>query len=283
MRRLKKIFYYTLSIFGALLLVLYGLFYYFSSPSSDAKVEAVFSSVIHPVSVTHDTFQGFRYRKVSIVHDTLLPTLVFVHGTIGSSLDFKSYMKDPDLQAKANMISYDRIGYNYKDSVPVQESIAFETKHLEHVIKDLPPQKVVLVGYSYGGPIALASKKAYRKTILVAPAVYSNVETMPWLIHFYEWKLTRWLVPPIWQEASREKLSHQNDLANFDQHWAKTPAVVESIHGTSDGIVVFENSQYLKRLFPKDAFELIAIEGEGHGLIWTSFERIKERLLKALS
>ena len=67
----------------------------------------------------------------------------------------------------ANFITYDRIGYNYQEENEVQESIAFERDMLEDIIKDLNPQKTILVGYSYGGPIALASYKKYRKVIFI--------------------------------------------------------------------------------------------------------------------
>ena len=66
-----------------------------------------------------------------------MPTIVFVHGTIGSVLDFKSYMTDSLLLAKANMIVYDRIGYNYNDKNDVQESIAFEVGMLEEITKEV--------------------------------------------------------------------------------------------------------------------------------------------------
>ncbi|WP_417784735.1 alpha/beta fold hydrolase [Tenacibaculum sp.] len=282
MKLLKKILKFVGIAFFVLFLVLYYLFWNFSAPKSDIKVLEKFSASLITPLLTYENFKGFKYRKLSIIKDTTLPTLVFVHGTIGSSTDFAKYMKDSALLNKANMISYDRIGYNYQDKNPVQESIAFERDMLKNIVKDIKPNKTILVGYSYGGPIALAIQEKVRKVILLAPAVYSKVEPMPWSLNLYKWKVTRWLVPPIWQEASKEKLSHKQDLQVFENNWKSTANTIVSIHGTNDWIVPFENSLFLKEQFPKNQFELISIPDAGHGFIWSKFDTIKEHLIQQL-
>lgn len=183
---------------------------------------------------------------------------------------------------KANTIIYDRIGYSYEDEHEVQESIAFEVEMLEDMIKDLNSEKTILVGYSYGGPIALASKKKYKEVILFAPAVYSEVEPMPSMLNVYKWRLTRWLVPPIWKQASKEKLSHREDLKNFEKTWNENPNQVISVHGDADWIVPYSNSEYLQRLFPEDQFSLITIPGAGHGFVWSQFSELRKVLLNAV-
>ena len=133
MRILKKI----LKIVGVVLIVLlvgfYAFFYWMTAPKSDETVLEEFQASGITPEITHEKFKTFDFRKVAVVKDTSLPTVVFVHGTIGSVLDFKEYMTDRLLLSKANMIIYDRIGYNYKDKNDVQESIAFEVEMLEIV------------------------------------------------------------------------------------------------------------------------------------------------------
>jgi hypothetical protein len=46
--------------------------------------------------------------------------------------------------------------------------------------------------------------------------------------------------------------------------------------------VPFENSVFLREKIGSDKFTLITLEGEGHALVWTKFDRIKEELLKIL-
>lgn len=268
-----------------LMLILVGLYVAFrvlTAPKSNEKIlESYKNSIVKP-KLTQEKYRDFSYRKLSIRNKDSLPTLVFVHGTIGSINDFSRYLSDSLLQQNYNMIAYDRIGYNYKDQNHTQESIAFEKSMLEDIIKDIRPDKTILVGYSYGGPIVLALKKKVKNIVLLAPAVYSKVEPMPWAINFYKWKLTRWLVPKIWKEASREKISHKEDLKNFEDNWEETPNQITSIHGSNDWIVPYENSKMLKDQFPEEQFKLVTIAKASHGLVWSKFDIIKKELLKVV-
>ena len=154
-----------------------------------------------------------------------------------------------ELRSKINFISYDRVGYGANDTGKVQASIAFERDLLKDLVKDIPKDKLVFIGYSYGGPIALALNEKINKLILLAPAVYSEVEPMPWMLHFYKWKATRWLVPKTWMSASKEKLTHKEDLRKFENNWKDNPNEIIAIHGLEDGIVPFSNSEYFIKLF----------------------------------
>lgn len=282
MKLLKKILKITGLIFLFLLIGFYILFYMSTAPKTDEKVRESFLEYGVLPSITHERYKTFDFRKVTVERDTCLPNIVFVHGTIGSVLDFKKYMTDSILTTKANMIIYDRVGYNYQDKNDVQESITFEVEMLEDILKNLNPKKTIVVGYSYGGPIALASKKNYKKVILLAPAVYSEVEPMPGILNIYKWKLTRWMVPPIWKQASEEKISHPEDLRKFESKWNENPNEVLSIHGDADWIVPYSNSEYLKNIFTQEQFELLTLPDANHDLIWSRFAEIKEILLKEL-
>ena len=228
------------------------------------------------------TFEGMPYRILSVQKDTALPNLVFVHGSPGEAMNFGRYLKDSTLQTKANMLAYDRIGYNYEDEYSVQESIAFEVRMLEDLIKNLDPQRTILVGYSYGGPIALGSKKHYKKILLLAPAVYSKVEPVPSMVNFYRWKLTRWLVPSIWKSASKEKLSHQADLEKFQDNWHENPSPIVTMHGDADWIVPYGNATFIKEQFPAEQFELITLPEAGHDLVWSRYDLVKKQMLRLL-
>ncbi|AUC15597.1 hypothetical protein BTO06_10770 [Tenacibaculum sp. SZ-18] len=276
-KKILKILFITIII---LLVGLYTVFTVFTAPKSDKKVLEVYDSSIVKPLLTIEKYKDFSFRKISIQKDPILPTLVFVHGTIGSLNDFSKYMSDSLLQSKFNMIAYDRIGYNYKDKNSVQESIAFERDMLLDIIKQLDKEKVILVGYSYGGPIVLSVKEKIKKILLLAPAVQSEVEPMPWILNFYKWKATRWLVPSVWKQASKEKLSHRDDLKKFEKEWHLTTNSIVSIHGTSDWIVPYQNSIMLKEQFNPEQFTLLDLEKGNHGLVWSNFDFIKEQLLK---
>jgi pimeloyl-ACP methyl ester carboxylesterase len=279
-RRFIKVFTIIVLLLCALF---YGLFYFYTSPKSDKDILSEFEDVKLTPKITYHNFKNLKYRKLTIVNDTTLPTIVFVHGTIGSCVDFINYMKDSMIYSKANFVSYDRVGYNYEDTNDVQESIAFERDMLQSITKDLPKNKTVVVGYSYGGPIVLADTTRYKKAVLLAPAVFSSKEVMPWLVNVYKWKATRWMVPPIWKQAAKEKLSHRNDLKIFEKKWNQNENEIVAIHGENDQLVPFENSVKLAAQFPKGQFDLVQIRRGDHGVLWNKFEFIREQLILCLN
>ena len=284
MSRFKKILKITFAILVVLLFIFYFLFLNFSSPKSTSEVIDEFQEAFYQPTIKTNSYKGFKYRVLSMQKeiDSSKATLVFVHGAPGSLLDFKNYLADSLLNVKTNMISYDRVGYGFKDKYKVQKSLAFEVEVLKDILHTLDNKKTIIIGYSYGGPIALALKETYQKIILLAPAIYSKVETMPWMLNFYKWKATRWLVPAVWKSASEEKISHVSELEKFENNWVQNSSKIISIHGDEDGIVPYENSLFLKKQFPEEQFKLITIPNTGHALIWTKFEQIKSELLKQL-
>jgi len=285
MKKVKRLLKIIGIIFLVLLAVFLTSFYYFSTPKSTIEIEKEFAKNKRNIIISLKQFKNLKYRVLETQKEInkSLPTIVFIHGSIGSLLDFKRYLLDEELNKKANLISYDRIGYGIYQTGNVQESIAFETEMLENLVKDLNIKRSILVAYSYGGPIALASKKEYKKIILVAPAVYSKVEPMPWLLNFYKLKETRWLLPKIWKAASKEKLSHKKDLQNFETSWGENTSKIISIHGDKDWIVPYSNSLYLEEKIIPQQFDLVTLKGAGHGLVWTHFNEIKHILLQQLN
>ena len=285
MKKLKKILKVISVNFLLLIIVLSILFYKLSTPKSNKKIIKGFNAENTEVFISKKSFKGYNYRVLNIQKeiDTTLPTLVFVHGSIGSANDFKKYLSDTDLKNKANLLAYDRVGYGIYQTGEVKESIAFEKNLLEYLLKEIPSEDIILVGYSYGGSIALASIKNYKKIVLLAPAVYSKVEPMPWALNLYKWNLTRWMLPKAWQAASKEKISHPLDLRNFENNWNLNPNKIISIHGDKDWIVPYENSLFLKDQFSKEHFKIITLNEAGHGLVWSRFDEIKNILLQQLN
>lgn len=271
-------------IFAILLTGLILTFYWFVKPVSDTAILKKFKkssanpTLIHQKINTHD-IRIITNRKTI---DDKLPSIIFIHGTPGSSLDFKKYFLDADLNKKANLIVYDRVGYGISNTGKILNSIADEVAVLEKITEKLSLKEIILIGYSYGGPIALASNKNYKKIILLAPAVSSDAEYIPCAINLYKWKFTRWLIPAIFKAASIEKLHHQDDLKNFENSWNKNQNNIISIHGDKDGIVPYKNTQFLQNNLDRDKFKIVTLENAGHGLVWTHFEEIKKEIIQVL-
>ncbi len=282
--RWKKFF----KIVGILLLVILValaiLFYQITKPNTNTQIlEKLSSEKIHPTIRNID----YKDKKVRVIEmqktiDTALPILVFIHGSPGSSMDFKKYLIDADLRQKANIITYDRIGYGNENTGEVLNSILLELEVLEKVLENWDPKKIVLVGYSYGATIVMAATKNYKQKIALAPSVKGDLEPMFWALKLYEWELTRRLIPDIFQAASKEKLKHISELPKLEKQWNISESKVIVIHGTSDKIVPYKNSLFLEKIIDQDKFQLVSIKNGTHALVWTDFEFIKNEILKAL-
>lgn len=277
-----------LKITGWVLLILIGLFliliYYFTKPSSDAAIYEKFEDEKIKPTITYVDFEG---HKVRIIHmqktrDSLLPTIFFVHGSPGSSMDFKRYLKDSLLNSKANLISYDRVGYGPERTGEVLPSLDDEISLLHQIVQNEDPSTMILVGYSYGGTIVMASELAYKKKLALAASVRGDLEPMFWAMNLYKWKLTRPLIPSVFKGASIEKFRHVEELGTFKDRWGLSPAKTVSIHGKKDFIVPFENSLFLERILSSGKFSLIPLEEGNHSLIWTNFDLIRNELLKSV-
>ncbi len=284
MRIFKKIFKITGIVIGVLLIGLFIAAHILLQPSSDEKALEKLANSHHPPHIYYNTYKKNKYRVITMQQrlDTLLPTLVFVHGSPGSALDYQRYFKDSLLNMKANIIGYDRIGYGPGNAGNVQGSIAFELEILHDVIKGIPPEKIVLVGYSYGGPIVLASPKPYKYKVSLASAVEGKLEPMFWMLHFYKWKLTRPLIPSLLKAAAKEKYSHLSDLPKYENQWNISTAPIINIQGDKDRIVPYENSMILQQKIDVDKFTMVTIKNGGHGLVWVNFDLIKNEILKTL-
>ena len=151
---------------------------------------------------------------------------------------------------------------------------------LHQLVDTYGAENVVLAGYSYGGPVILASDKAYKYKVSMASAVVGEYEPMFGVLAFYRWRLTRWMIPPKAQAAAKEKYAHREEYPKFREQWSRSPSRVINIHGDEDWIVPYKNSEFLQTVFDRDKFRMVTIPGGGHELIWTDFELIKEELLK---
>lgn len=283
MRFLKKLFKIVGYTVLVLLLVFLIMIHVFFQPKSEEDIIESFKDSAIEITIENKEFEEHNFRVYTTQKeiDTTLPNLLFIHGSPGSAMDFERYLKDSLLNLKANLITYDRVGYGIENSGKIQD-IAFEADLLNSITDNFDASKTILAGYSYGGPIALASNKKYKKIVLFAPAVYSEVEPMFWFLNFYKFPLTRWMMPKALKTASKEKLQHPDDLKNFEQHWSDNPSPIYVLHGDKDWIVPIENSTYIQQQFDETNFELVVLKDASHDLIWSRYSSIKNELLKVI-
>lgn len=252
---------------------------------TDAELKKEFETVNSDISVDYyvDETAGLKVRSLKAERPENEITIVFFHGSPSSLSAWNSYLKDTTLQRKANLIALDRPGYGYsgfgKSLVSKQE----QGEVMSHWIDHYQLKNVIVVGTSYGGPVAARIATVndnIKGVVMISPAIDPNQEKHIWQSKFTQWWLTRWLVPTGYRVAGDEKTTHAIELEKLEKDWDKVSVPVIHIHGDTDAIVPFGNVNYTKRVF-KD-IKIIEIPNKGHEIAWRNPEIVLPYLLDVI-
>lgn len=258
--------------------------------TSDKKVVSYFEKKGLNAQIHYTKFQGHQLRHIhSNFYDSLKPTLYFVHGVPGSSDNFNNYLSDSLLNTKANLISFDRLGYGYSEYGKAEPDNSQQAASLCPIVKKYSKKETpgMVIGWSYGGPIAakmaIDSPELVGSVIMLAPALDPEAERYFALGKLAEWKTTKWFVPDSFKVAQKEKRAHAASLSNLREEWKKLQRPIIMMHGTKDKIVPYTpNIEFALKHFDKNHFSLLPVEGKGHVFPMSETEKVLETLLSEL-
>ncbi len=211
--------------------------------------------------------------------------VIFVHGAPGSADAFYGYLSDSLLVKRAELYTYDRPGYGYSGFGDAVVSIEKQAKILSEIIESNRLHRVVLVGHSYGGPIAAYTALLNSRVtgvVMVAPAIDPDLEKYYWVGNFARWNLTKWAVPTSWKVSADEKYSHEANLRNLNDEWKKISVPVIHIHGKKDKIVPFQNLDYSKKHFHPLFFTSSEYSLENHFILWKNRSLVTKEIYRLL-
>lgn len=212
--------------------------------------------------------------------------IVFVHGSPGNWIHYWSYLKDSELLQRYCMISIDRPGFGRSgDPLP---DINLQAKRIIDSLSLLrlppPKKKYVLVGHSYGGPVAarIAALKESKIThlVLLAAALDPEKEELKWYNRIADTKIARLLLPSSLIVSNEEMIPMKRQLKDIESDWKMIRSATYIVQGGKDTLVDPENTEFVRRLFPKGSVkEEILLPNGDHFLPWNSFPLIKRILL----
>lgn len=239
-------------------------------------------------SIEYLDFNEQRIRVVSEdaeENDSIL--LVFVHGAPGSWDAFKDYLVDEDLKSKARIVTYDRPGYGGSKNIAMP-GIIEQAEALQYLIKHYALKKTVLVGHSYGGPIAGYLTQNYslniEAAILIAPLLDPISEPLHWYSYFSYWKMTSWLLPSELRIAGSEKFAHAKELNKIKDNWKLVASKIIHVHGLEDSLAPGkENIDFSNQNIPSEYLETIEYLDKGHLIIWNEYQKMKNIIIEQLN
>jgi pimeloyl-ACP methyl ester carboxylesterase len=244
----------------------------------DHKLRKKIASLPHTTIKEYKPSDNNRQRAiVSTIDSTKSETLIFVHGAPGDLLSFMDYHRDTALLNRFTIVSYDRLGYGYKDGYNRFISIDEQADQLVKMIERENYQDCTLIAHSYGGAVALSAALKDRihikNIILIACAVDPQHEKYFWYGKIGKWKMTKWMLPQQLQTAGMEKYTHVKELSKLEPKLKEVRQKCLIIHGTKDFVVPYENFKYLSDTLVGASLKTISLEGENH---FIPFQKQKE-------
>lgn len=230
-------------------------------------------------------------RKIRYVASGNSPdaTILFIHGAPSSMSYWRNYMTDSTLLSRATMYAADRPGYGYSglgDAMPdLAEQAAVQKPILDSLHKAHHP--IIVVGVSYGGPIACRFAMDYPDLVdglvLVAPPIGPGREKIFWFTYLVESPFVHWFVPRMLQTANKEKVHHREELEKMLPLWTRIHVPVIYLQGEKDGLVDTSNASFAREHLKSVPYLSIRmIPGRGHLIAFSEKDKIEKAILELL-
>ncbi len=250
---------------------------------SDSKAYGVFKAKHVPL-VIYDSVINGRHLHYAVGGSDSLPTLVFIHGSPGSWMNYMKFMWDSAMRKKFRIVAIDRPGFGYSDfgkALHLQEQCKIILPVLQHLKNKQP---MFLAGHSLGGPIVAklaADDPALFKTIvIISGALDINEEAKETWRKIVNVRPLYWGLPGDFGPSNTELLYLKKDLRPLQKDFKNITCDVIFVHGDKDTWVPIANIAFGKKMMI-NARSITAdtLHGADHQIPWKRQEELKQILL----
>lgn len=262
----KRIFRWVLYIALALVAILFIVIESFDRyVSSEKGTRWWYKDIPRQDWTINYTPSGLRYLEIG---DADKQPLLLVHGAPGSVMDWSAVAKRERIYEKYRLLVVDRPGYGGTKPRGAEKDLKVHAEKILEVLEG-ETQKAVIMGHSYGGPIAVImgalQPEKIAKIVGVSGQYDPDNEVTFRISYFLNFKIFRFLLPRMLWVSNVEKLSHPDALRNILPLYPKISVPVVLIHGDADTLVPYPNSPFLMELMKNDK-ELVTIADGDHPL-----------------
>jgi len=249
---------------------------------SDNKAYRVFKAKDVPLSI-YDTIINGRHLHYAVCgNGDSLPTLVFIHGSPGSWMNYMKFMWDSSMRKKYRIVAIDRPGFGYSDfgnAMHLQEQCTMIMAVLQKLKTSQP---MILVGHSLGGPVvaklAADSSSMFEKIVIVAGSIDVDEEKTETWRKVMAYRPLYWCLPGAFGPSNTEILYLKKDLVPLQNDFKKITCNVLFVHGDEDTWVPIGNIAYGKKMMTNaKSVTADTLFGAGHNIPWertTEFKTI---------
>lgn len=231
----------------------------------------------HPALQTHYFQQGaYRVRYVTSGNPAGA-TIVFLHGTPGGWESGSRYLLAPELQRENWIVSVDRPGWG-GSGLPEGREASFSLQErllkpvLEQANQNNDGQGVILIGHSYGAPlaayIAMQNPELVSGLMLLAGSFDPQLGKPRWYNRAATMGAVSWFLSDGMRHANREIIPLQNELQTMHNKWTDLTLPVTVIQGLKDRLVYPENADFAQRVLVNADLKVIRLPASGHFIPW---------------
>jgi len=212
--------------------------------------------------------------------------VIFLHGSPGSARNWSGLTRE--VPAGLEFIAVDRAGFGGTTPRKGATDLVRQAQVIAPFLEERAAGHPIVVGYSYGAPVAVQAALLYPDRIaglvIVAGPLDPDLEEI-WTIQRIG-KSISWLLPQALDNANRELMALEGELRKLAPRLGEIRLPVEIIHGAQDGNVPPANVQFMTEAF-SGARRLRAtmLEGLSHGIVFDAPDVVWDavrRLLDAL-
>lgn len=265
-------------ILGLIVILMVGIELFDRYLATEKGARWIFKNVPAPMEIRF-TASGVRYVSIG---DPKKPPLLLIHGAPGSLFDWSRFVRRPELYEHYHVLVVERPGYGATRPRRAEPSIQVQAERILEVLAG-ERQPAVVMGHSYGGPIAVVmaalQPEKIARVIGVSGQYDPDDEITFKISYFINFKLFKFLLPRFIWSSNVEKLTHPAALREVLPLYQQVRVPVELIHGDADTLVPYNNSPFLLHLLPGRA-ELITLPGKDHPIHMTEADYLVDYVLK---
>lgn len=206
--------------------------------------------------------------------------VILLHGAPTNAKSWNKLLERADEIDARELIVVDRMGYGNSTSED-ELTLAGHAASIQPFLDEATDQSTVIVGHSYGGPVALRMAADYPDQIggivLVAGACDAYMEDVQWFRRGVD--RIRLLVPMDWERANRELLALTDENRQMESLLGQVTCPVVIVHGTWDGVCPHESTvAYLQDRLVNADVRVISIKRAGHNLHRSHLDQVIEAI-----
>lgn len=252
----------VLSLVTLLFLFIEGFDRYLATESG---AKWLFNDIPNQHIVVKHTTSGLRYVCIG---DTSKTPLMLIHGAPGSLYDWKSFAKYERIYSQFHLLIVERPGYGGTRPRKAEPSIKIQAERIAEVLEQERTTDAVVMGHSYGGPIAilLGGIQPHRIAhIYGLSGQYDPDDEITFRIsHLINYKIFKYLLPRFIWASNVEKLTHPDGLREILPEYEQVKVPITLVHGNKDSLVPYNNSMFLMDKMKGASASMITLEGHDH-------------------